>query len=71
MESSLLALIVFLPPLLYRLLSLDGRGFRKSPHLGLSMPKPPLSTHHAGVGLCVSSHLLQEEASLDEGWARH
>jgi hypothetical protein len=49
-----------LPPLLHTALSSERRNLMMTSHLGLNTSKP----HCPVVGLCVSSHILQEEASL-------
>lgn len=67
LESSLpLALTVIIPsPLLHSFLSPRGSVLLKTSHLGMSAQKSLNLLHSVQVlGLCVSSHLLQEEASL-------
>ena len=64
LESSALAFTIFMPPLLYRSLSLEGKAFMKSSYLGWSASKCLTPCTLSSCGFLFSSHLLQEEISL-------
>jgi hypothetical protein len=64
MTSLLLGLIVFLSPLSLVFLSLEGRAFIKTSHLGRNVPLSLTLCTFFSVDLFVNYHMLQEEASL-------
>lgn len=59
-----LAIKIFPPSLLPISLNPEGMGSMKTNHLGLSIPRPLHFAHCLLVGLCITIHLLQENASL-------
>lgn len=63
-----LALKLFPPPFPQGSLSPEGEGFDGDLPIGWSVPRSlTLAVFRLAVGLCVCSHLLQEEASLIMG----
>ena len=60
---SLHALIVFLPLLPLDSLSPEGRDLKETSHLGQTVPRSHFALCPA-VGLCICSHLMDEEAPL-------
>jgi hypothetical protein len=66
-SPSLWLLQIFLLPLPQGLLSTKGEGWMKTSHLGRSMSLS-LSLCTLAVGLCICSHIVQEEASLMDQW---
>lgn len=55
--------VILLSPLLHSSLRPERRGLVKSSHLGMNAPNSLKSARLPVVGLCITSHPLQEEAS--------